>query len=462
MNVLWQPQPGPQIAFHKSNVFEVLYGGAAGGGKSDSLLMEGLRQADKRNYRAIIFRRTFPELQELIDRSMELFPRAFPGAKWNEQKKRWTFPSGAIYYFGAMEHEKDKHKYQGRQFQYIAFDELTQFEESQYIYLFSRCRTKDGSIRCYIRSSSNPGGVGHSWVKARFVDNGPFNVVTDAITGLTRCFIPSKVYDNKVLMQNDPDYIKRLLSLPEDDRRALLEGDWDVWVGQYFREFRREIHTIAPFAIPPYWKRFRSLDYGLDCTACYWWAVDQEGVCYIYRELWQSGLTLSQAAKRILELTPENEQIQYTVGSPDLFNRRQDTGKAGVETMHQAGLTDIIRADDRRVPGWRQLREYLQPFEREGRQTAMIQIFNTCTQLIKHLPMLIHDEHTPEDAADKPHEITHSPESIRYGIMSRPPLTERNRKAPSGTAQAIMDKILQEEEMSKYIGNQGVDIFATL
>jgi phage terminase large subunit len=423
VNVLWKPQPGPQTEFHKSGVFEVLYGGAAGGGKSDSLLIEGLRQAHKKNYRAIIFRRTYPELQELMDRSLELFPRVFPGAKWNEQKKRWVFPSGAMYIFASMDHENDKYKYQGREFQYIAFDELTQFTESQYMYLHSRCRTADPDIRCYIRAASNPGGEGHGWVKARFVDHGPYNVVVDPETGLTRCFIPSRVYDNKILMAADPLYIKRLEGLPENDRRALLEGDWDVFAGQYYREFRRNIHVIEPFEIPSWWKRFRSLDYGLDCTACYWWAVDNQGKCYIYRELYQPGLNLSQAAEKIISMTTPDENIAYTVASPDLWNRRQETGLSGEEIMRKAGLTGLIPANHDRIPGWRVLREYLTPYiDEQGITTAKLVIFDHCTNLIRTLPALVHDEHNPEDVSDKCED--HGPESLRYGIMSRPPLAQ--------------------------------------
>jgi phage terminase large subunit len=176
--------------------------------------------------------------------------------------------------------------------------------------------------------------------------------------------------------------------------------------------------------LPDYWKRFRSLDYGLDMTACYWWAVDLHGKCYIYRELHQPGLTLSQAATRIVELTPEAEEISYTVASPDLWNRRQETGESGMEIMVKAGLTGLRRANNSRVQGWRVLREYLTPYsDEQGIQTARIQLFDICPNLIRCLPLLQHDQHNPEDAADTPHDITHGPESVRYGVLSRPPLS---------------------------------------
>lgn len=459
INVLWQPQSGPQVVFHKSPVFEVLYGGAAGGGKSDSLLMEGLRQAHKKYYRAIVFRRTYPELQELIDRAYELFPRVFPGATWNEQKKRWVFPSGAMYYFGAMEHENDKYKYQGKEYQYIAFDELTQFAETQYLYLHSRCRTKDGSVRCYIRASSNPGGIGHGWVKTRFVDHGAYNVIADPDTGLTRCFIPSKVYDNKILMTNDPLYVKRLMALPEDERRALLEGDWDVYAGQYFREFRKHKHVIDPFSIPAEWKRFRSIDWGYnDPCAVYWHAVGPEKRVFTYRELYVRQTLPSEVAKKIIELSV-GEDIEYTAASPDMWAKK-GMAKGGLqgETIAETFLLNgvpVVKADNDRLQGWQRMHEYLADAP-DG--LPYWQIFSTCDNLIRTLPALVHDDYRVEDVSDKCED--HGPESCRYGLMSRPSVVAHlglapddwaQTTAPRGTVEEILQRLKHErEEQEEY------------
>jgi phage terminase large subunit len=210
-----------------------------------------------------------------------------------------------------------------------------------------------------------------------------------------------------------------------------LNGDWNVFSGQYFSEWRRDIHVVEPFTIPNWWKRFRSLDYGLDMTACYWWAIDGEGNCYIYREFYKPNLTLTQAGQAIVAATPKSEQISYTVASPDLWNRRQDSGKAGGETLTAAGLTNLMRADDRRIPGWRQVKEYLTPFAGEdGTLTAHLKVMSDCINLIRTLPMLIHDPNNPEDASDKPHEITHAGESVRYGCMSSPPLSKPETGPP--------------------------------
>ena len=441
--IIWQPQSGPQTEFHRRPEFEVLYGGAAGGGKSDSLLIEGLRQADMPTYRAIIFRRTFPELQELIDRSLELFPRCIPGAKWNEQKKRWTFPSGATYRFAHMQHEADKHEYQGHQYQYIAFDELTHFTEGMYLYLISRCRTADPRLRCYVRAATNPGGVGHGWVKRRFIDvcspvpDGPRRyeatmgvwwqpmrpgpAYTDPDTGLLRAFIPSRVFDNRKLVEADPQYIKRLLSLSEDERRALLEGDWDVFSGQYFREFRREKHVVdPPFMPPPSWVCFASMDWGFAAPcAVLWHAVDPaSGRVVTYRELYVTSRHPSEVAVKFKELSA-GEDIRYVKASPDMWQERGlgskvQGGESIAEVFINAGIP-LEPADNRRVIGWTRVREYL----RDAPDDLPWWRANSCCEnLLRTLPELIHDERNVEDVDGDCED--HAPEALRYALMSRP------------------------------------------
>jgi len=274
-------------------------------------------------------------------------------------------------------------------------------------------------------TASNPGGVGHLWVKEMFIDRGAPDTVWQDASGLTYAFIPAKAEDNPHLMKNDPLYIKRLQRLDEKWRRALLDGDWDVFAGQYFDMWDRDIHVIrgmSPRDIPKWWKRFRSLDYGLDMTACYWWAVAPDGRCIVYRELYKPNLNLSEAAKAILDYTPPEEKILYTVASPDLWNRRQDRGVPGVQIMAEAGLKGLVKADPRRVPGWLTMREYLQPYEDEhGKMTAKLVFLENCVNAIRTIPSLVHDDNDPDDVNEDGED--HAAEAIRYGVMSRPPKT---------------------------------------
>lgn len=247
---MWRPNPGPQEAFLRSAAWECLYGGAAGGGKSDALLAEALRQIATSQYRAAIFRRTYPELEQsggLIDRSKALYPAL--GGIYSEMRHRWTFPSGALIDLCHMQRDDDRLKYQGAQYAYIAFDELTHFTEKQYLYLFSRCRAPaGGGLRCYMRGGTNPGGPGHEWVKKRWgawldrkhdcpagpgelrhcarVDDVDTEVGASHPDARSRTFIPARVSDNPYLANTDYERNLRLLQLVE--RLRLLEGDWDV------------------------------------------------------------------------------------------------------------------------------------------------------------------------------------------------------------------------------------------
>lgn len=247
----WRPHPGPQTRFLRLVCFEALYGGAAGGGKSDALLVDAIRYVGRgygTHYNALLLRRTFPELEtSLIRRSRELYP--ILGGRYNEQKKTWTFPEGETVMFGHLETEADVYRYQGSAFQFVGFDELTTFSEFVYLYLFSRVRSAHG-VPCRIRAATNPGGIGHAWVRRRFFDfvsrkskqpaaagevrwyvrenDVEREVAHDYPGASSRTFIPARLSDNPALMQNDPGYASRLAALPRLERERLAGGDWDV------------------------------------------------------------------------------------------------------------------------------------------------------------------------------------------------------------------------------------------
>lgn len=403
-----------QQAFIDSQAFETLFGGAAGGGKSYGQLVDGLLYALKYpKSKQIIFRSTFADLEKsLIRTSMDLYPLSI--ADYNSSKHTWKFKNGSIVDFGYIQYEKDVYQYQSAEYDVIRFDELTHFTEFMYTYMISRCRGANPYPKC-IKSSTNPGGVGHNWVKERFIDIGAPNVIHTCKleTGetTTRIFIPSLVQDNKFMLTYDPDYIKRLDALPEKERRALKYGDWDIFDGQFFTEFKRDIHVIEPFEIPKDWYIYFVMDYGLDKLAGYWIAVDYNNNAYVFREVYESNLLVSQARDKIKEMT--NEQIYLYLAPPDLWNRHKETGKSTADIFEEGDIT-LYKTNNDRIQGWLQMKEWLKPYKDEqGCMTARLKIFNTCKNLIRCLPQVQHDEKRVGDIANEPHELTHSVDAIR-------------------------------------------------
>lgn len=377
--------------------------------------MDGLLYA--LNYpkaKQIIFRRTFADLEKsLIRVSQEFYPKE--ACIYNSSKHTWRFKNGSIIDFGYIDKESDVYQYQSAEYDVIRFDELTHFTEYMYTYMISRCRGANTYPK-HIKSSGNPGGVGHSWVKSRFIDIGEPNkihtVKLETGESTTRIFIPSFVQDNIFLLQNDPNYVRRLDNLPEKERKALKFGNWDIFDGQFFPEFDRKIHVCTPFVIPKDWRIYRTRDYGLDMCATYWIAMDWKMHIYIFKELYESNLIVSEAARKINEMTTENIAIDYA--PPDLWNRNRDTGKSTVDIFAENGQY-LTKADNNRVTGWLALHEWLKIYEDEqGCKTSRVHIFSNCINLIRTLPAVQIDEKNPNDVATEPHELTHAPDALRY------------------------------------------------
>jgi len=398
-----------QRQFFASKTRYTAYGGARGGGKSWALRRKLILMCLRyENLRCLVIRRSFPELRE--NHILPLLSELKDFCKYTDSKKCFEFPNGSRISLGYCSAESDVLQYQGQEYDVIAIDEATQLTEYQFNTLKACLRgTNRNPKRMYL--TCNPGGVGHSWVKRLFIDRN-FN---ENENPSDYSFIQANVYDNKVLIEGCPDYVNQLRSLPYQLRMAWLEGRWDIFEGQYFTEFSVEKHTVTPFEIPHGWTRFCALDYGFDMLAALWLAVDFEGKVYVYRELLKPNLTLSEAANSVASLS-YGENVEYIAASPDLWNRRQDTGYSGVEIMSRTpALPPLIKADNRRVIGWRCVREYLKG--KDG--VPNLYIFSTCTELIRCLPLLVFDKNQPEDAASEPHSITHAPEALRYALMSR-------------------------------------------
>lgn len=395
---VWRAQPR-QRDFLKRREDEVLYGGAAGGGKSDALLIFSVMRRTKHpGSKGLFLRRSYAELSKsgsAIARSMELLTGL---ARWDGQEHKWRFPNGSVLEFGYLEAEQDKYRYQSAQYDDVVFDELTQVQEHQYLYLVGRARTVRTDLKPLVRAATNPGGTGHVWVKRRFVDIAPPNTTyLDPESQTTRAFIPAKLQDNQALMQADPGYLRRLGQLPEAERRALRDGDWDVFAGQGFPEWRRELHVCEPFVVPPEWPRWLSVDGGYEHPfVCLWWTRSREdGRIYVYRELVASHLLDSEQAAKILDLS-KGERLQVARADPSLWAKRSDTGVSTAQRYAQAGVP-LTPASNERVAGKRRIHDLLASREEDG--LPGVQVFSNCTKLIACLPTMVIDEHDPEDVA---------------------------------------------------------------
>jgi len=423
-NIIFKPNEGPQTEFLASSEREVFYGGARGGGKSYAMLIDPLRYCDKQHHRALLLRRSMPELRDMINHSQRLYSRAFPGAKWREQEKEWRFPSGARIEFGYAENLTDVLRYQGQSYTWIGIDELPQYPTPEiYNFLRSSLRSVDPEIPVFMRATGNPGNVGSLWVKEMFVDpsepNKAFQVHIDTIAGrksITRRFIPAKLQDNPYLMQTD-DYMIMLSSLPEVQRKQFLEGDWSAFENSAFPEFDITTHVTQPFDVPRNWLRFRTCDWGYSSAACVLWiAVDFDNNFWVYREHYTQRVTADIFAKQILE-KEHDEYIRYGILDSSTWARRGDAGPSIAETMIREGCK--WRPSDRsprsRVAGKLELHKLLSKDPDTGQ--PKLKIFSNCTNLLRTLPMLPIDKNNPEDVDT--HAEDHAYDALRYGVMSR-------------------------------------------
>ena len=443
---VWVPQPR-QAVFMARGEDEVLFGGAAGGGKSDVLVAEALRQVHIPHYKGLLLRKTYPQLTELIDKTLNLYPKIFPKAKYNSTTHTWRFPSGAKIIFGSLPHSKDKYNYQGIAYDFIGFDELTHFTFDEYIYLFSRNRPNGPDTRVYMRATANPGGIGHGWVKDRFITAAPpMTTVWEEVKAKlpngeeralkrSRIFVPSLLTDNEALIRNDPGYMARLASLPEAQRKALLYGDWDSFSGQVFTEWRndpdhyadhRGTHVIDEFEPPAWWSYYRSLDWGYRKPfSIGWWAVDNDGVAYRILEWYgcerdnpDTGLQMdpSEVFRQVAALERTHPYLKgrkiHGVADPAIWQTQ--TGVSVAEEATKQGVY-FTPGDNSRLAGWMQIHERLR-FSEDG--TAGMYVFKTCRDFIRTFPALVYDERHVEDVATDTED--HQGDEARYFAMARP------------------------------------------
>ena len=426
--------------------FEALYGGAAGGGKSDAMVIEALRQVHIPHYKGILFRKTYPELTELIDKSMNYYPSVFPKARYNNSSHTWRFPSGARIRFGAMQHTKDRTKYQGQAYDFVGFDELTHFTYEEYMYLFSRCRPNGPGTRCYIRATANPGGVGHGWVKERFITAGPpLKTIWTEVSWTdpegnehkqkqSRIFVPSTVFDNQELLKNNPEYVSRLASMPEAEKRALLYGDWNSFTGQVFTEWindpdhykdRKYTHVIKPFEIPETWNIWCAMDWGYSKPfSVGWYAIDHQRRMYRIREYYgctgtpNTGVLLEPTvvALKIKEIESEDPNLRgrriQRVGDPAIWGTQ---GGESIGALFEKERVYFEKGNHERINGKMQCHHRL-TFDESG--YPMFYCFDTCKHFIRTVPSLVYSESDVEDVDTKQED--HIYDEWRYVCMQNP------------------------------------------
>lgn len=465
---MWIPHDGGQEDFCSRGEFEALYGGQAGPGKTDCLIALATRHVDKKDYKGIILRRTFPQLQEIIDRCYLRYPDF--GAVYRSTEHRWYFPSGAIIALGHMQHESDMYNYQGKEFQFVGFDELTQFTQSQYLYLFSRVRSTNDLMPARIRSSTNPGGIGHQWVKDRFIVNAsPRTTFIDPKTGLSRIFIPGSIEDNPSLFQNDPGYVQRLEALPEVERMRLLHGVWDAFEGQIFPELSQRVHGIDPFDIPPEWEKFCVLDWGFGKPfSVGWYAVDFDGNLYRYREWYgckegESDVGLKMVAYEVARgiLDREKEKVRFRIADPSIWHPRPESrkGEARGPTIQDDMAAEgvfFIKADNDRLQGKMQVHKRLRLEETvdketgEVLETSQVKVFNNCSHFWRTMLELREDVNNPEDVDTDQED--HIYDEFRYACMARPIKPKKVERVPVGSFAHERKKLIRAKMYAKRHG----------
>lgn len=498
---VWKPFPRQeQFIRLPDDIFEGLFGGAAGPGKSEVLVTLPLCRGfiNYPRFKGIILRRTFPELErEIIPRTESYYGAA--SGRYNSQDKVWKFPSGARIYLGHCENESDVRKYDTAEFNYVAFDELTSFSEFQYKYItIERCRSSQSGLPAIARSATNPGNVGHAWVRDWFktLDVPSGTIIKDKKSGSLRIFIQAFLEDNPVLMKNDPGYFTRLEMLPEAEKRAKKYGDWNAFEGQVFtdwREFplsdepRNACHVVKPFNIPDWWPRILAIDWGSSAMMyALWGAISPDRRLYLYREYHCNGPSVNASErKKISQWAVEVKDLCKNEYINDFVICRSAAQDRGDEKTIQQQVADYIGrtprlADNARVSGkvliqeylrWTQLpkfkdlpgafdkeyaahvlrnqgyeayNDYLASFEEQPDEDNIpkLQVFDTLAVLRKTIPLCIYDDKNKEDvkefSGDDPYD------TLRYMCKAAEQYKDTSHREYA--KREVIGKIIEQQE----------------
>ena len=477
--VLWSPQPGPQTLLVQCPIFEVFYGGARGGGKTDGSIGDWLIHAEAYGEAAVglFVRRKLVQLREVIARTKQLFFKI--GAKYVDQKKEWIFPNGARLIFAYLERDSDAEEYQGHSYTRVYIEEATNFPSQDPIAKMRATLRSAAGVPCGMRLTGNPGGPGHHWVKERYISHGPFNVVREKEVfdlgdgkkieaEMERVFIPAKLSDNPLLLQNDPNYLMRLRQSGSAALvKAWLEGLWDEIEGTFYSEFSEALHVVrTPFDIPKYLTRFRAMDWGSARPfSIGWYAIADgssvlktpsgepmpRGALYKYSEWYgmepgqpNKGLKLNASLVARGVLARETSKPAYGVADPSIF---ANNGGPSIGEMMMVEGCFWLRADNARQAGHEQVRKRL------AAQPPLLYFHEDCEDTIRTLPTLQHDEKDVEDLDTESED--HAADETRYACMSRPLVGDKppieTFQYPKSPDQLTIDELIRRQKVK----NQG-------
>lgn len=435
MTSIWEPQAGPQTAAIHCDAYDLLFGGARGGGKTDYIVGDWAIHWNeyRENAHGVIIRKNYPQLQEIMKRTHQIYPKL--GAEYQEagEKKKWIFPGGGELYFRHFDNESSFENMQGWNLSRIYVDEMGQFADPLPLDKLKACLRSRAGVKVGFRGTANPGGPGHHWIKKRYIDPAPGGYTLMRVGGGSRIFIPSKITDNKILLENDPNYVDRLKDIGSPELvRAWVEGDWNVIQGAYFPEFTFSKHIVRPHKIPNHWMKFMAMDWGSSSPFSVLWCAVSDGVDYkypknsivVYREWYggKDGVGLKMTAEEVAEGIKQRMNVgecMYGVIDPSAF--KVDGGPSIAERMGNKGVY-FRRADNARLAGWDQVR-----FRLKGEEnTPLLYFFDTCTEIIRTLPSMQHDTKNIEDLDTDGDD--HAVDALRYACMSRPWTIKQEKK----------------------------------
>jgi hypothetical protein len=450
VDILWMPQPGSQTAFITCPYWEVLYEGTRGPGKTDALIMDFVQHVDKgygAAFRGIIFRESYPQLGDVISRTKQYYNKLFSEARFNATQTKWIFPGGEELLFRQMRNPDDYWNYHGHEYPWIGWEELTNWPTRECYDSMKACNrcSKEG-VPIRYRSTCNPWGVGHSWVKQYFIDPAPPMTKIMNDEGQVRIRIHGNIYENKILCKANPDYVKNLESIADPQKRkAWLEGSWDIAAGGFFEGiWDPSRHILTPFKIPSTWSYVVGFDWGSQRPSSLgiwaksngdvlpdgrsfprgslirvkeWYTVERDVRGQAIPDKGQR-LENKDIALGIAKMVEDIKVVQF-IADPAIFKRQ--SGDSIADQFNKVYKIPFRPADNERIPGWQRVISMMSESAKDVPEYPGLWVFDTCREWIRTVPILMRDEREVEDIDTNSED--HIADETRYVCQTvRPPL----------------------------------------